>query len=88
VGSYVHSWAPPPRTDAGCELIAKPNAQTTQRGANSLYTEKTDREGSLEKQIKELQLQLQLSHRQKRNTEAIIYGIRDAVVVIDELTNC
>lgn len=40
--------------------------------------------GALENQIKEFQLQIQLSHRQKRNTEAIIYSLRDAVIVIDE----
>ena len=37
-----------------------------------------------EKQIKDLQIQIQLSQRRERNTEAIIYGIRDAVIVIDE----
>ena len=39
---------------------------------------------TLEKQIKDLQIQIQLTQRQKRNTEAIIYSIRDAVIVIDE----
>ena len=34
-------------------------------------------------QIKELKLQLQLSQRQKHNTEAIIYSISDAVIVTD-----
>jgi two-component system, OmpR family, phosphate regulon sensor histidine kinase PhoR len=38
----------------------------------------------LEKQIKDLQLKIQLLRRQKGNTDAIIYGIRDAVIVIDE----
>jgi two-component system phosphate regulon sensor histidine kinase PhoR len=38
----------------------------------------------LEKQNKALKIQIQLAQRQKKNTEAIIYGIRDAVVVIDE----
>lgn len=38
----------------------------------------------LERQNKDLQIQIQLSQRQKRNTEAIIYSIRDAVIVIDE----
>jgi len=38
----------------------------------------------LEKQIKDLRIQVQLSKRQKVNTEAIIYSIRDAVIVIDE----
>jgi len=38
----------------------------------------------LENQIKDFQLQVQLSQRQKRNAEAIIYSLRDAVIVIDE----
>lgn len=47
-------------------------------GGNSNYIEE------LEKQIKDLQLKIQLLRRQKGNTDAIIYGIRDAVIVIDE----
>ncbi|MBN1795240.1 MAG: PAS domain-containing protein [Sedimentisphaerales bacterium] len=39
---------------------------------------------ALEEQIKDLQLQIQLSQRQRQNTEAIIYSIRDAVLVVDE----
>lgn len=55
------------------------------RMALAAYVQKkSDYEISLEKQTSQLQVQLQLSQRQKRNTEAIIYGIRDAVVVIDE----
>jgi len=38
----------------------------------------------LQKQLRELKIQKQLSEKQKRNTEAIIYSIRDAVVVVDE----
>ena len=38
----------------------------------------------LEVQLKDLQLKAQLLRRQKRNTDAIIYSIRDAVVVTDE----
>lgn len=37
-----------------------------------------------ENKIKELQIQVQLSRRREKNTEAIIYSIRDAVLVIDE----
>ena len=40
--------------------------------------------GELEKQIEDLRIQIQLTQRQKRNIEAIIYSIRDAVIVIDE----
>ena len=39
---------------------------------------------AVEKQIKDLKMQIQLLQRQKNNTEAIIYSIRDAVIVIDE----
>ncbi len=44
----------------------------------------TARTTEYEKQIKDLQLQVQLSQRRGKNTEAIIYSIRDAVIVIDE----
>jgi len=37
-----------------------------------------------EKQIKDLQIQTQLSLRREKNAEAIIYSIRDAVIVFDE----
>ncbi len=38
----------------------------------------------LQQQVQDLQIQTQLSQRRRRNTEAIIYSLRDAVVVIDE----
>ncbi len=38
----------------------------------------------LEKQVSDLQIQIQLTQRQKGHIEAIIYGIRDAVIVVDE----
>jgi len=44
----------------------------------------SSRNRALEKKVGDLQIQVQLSQRQKRNTEAIIYSIRDAVIVIDE----
>jgi two-component system phosphate regulon sensor histidine kinase PhoR len=44
----------------------------------------TTRITEYEKRIKDLQVQIQLSQRQGKNTEAIIYSIRDAVIVIDE----
>ena len=37
-----------------------------------------------EKQIKEFQIRIQLSQRREKNAEAIIYSIRDAVIVVDE----
>lgn len=44
----------------------------------------TARISEYEKQIKDLRLQVQLSQRREKNAEAIIYGIRDAVIVVDE----
>jgi len=38
----------------------------------------------LESQVKDLQVQIQLLQRRQKHTEAIIYSIRDAVIVIDE----
>lgn len=38
---------------------------------------------SLQNQVRDIQIQAQLSRRQKKNTEAIIYSLRDAVLVID-----
>ncbi|MFC1633903.1 sensor histidine kinase [Planctomycetota bacterium] len=37
-----------------------------------------------EKQVKDMQLQLQLANNRGKNIEAIIYSIRDAVIVTDE----
>ena len=37
-----------------------------------------------DEQIEDLRIQLQISQTREKNTEAIIYGIRDAVIVIDE----
>jgi two-component system phosphate regulon sensor histidine kinase PhoR len=64
-------------------------------GGNAIMNELTkainDRFGSntcyiaeLEKQTKDLQIQIQVSQKRERNTEAIIYSIRDAVIVVDE----
>jgi len=54
------------------------------KAINERFDSYSDYVAELEKQIKDLQIQIQLSQRQKRNTEAIIYSIRDAVIVIDE----
>jgi two-component system phosphate regulon sensor histidine kinase PhoR len=48
------------------------------------FTNCASRVSGYEKQIKDLQLQLQLSHHRGKNVEAIIYSIRDAVIVTDE----
>lgn len=66
----------------------EPCNNTIAKELNEAIDEKFRREKDyrlvLEKQIEDLQIQVQLSQRQKRNIEAIIYSIRDAVMVIDE----
>lgn len=48
------------------------------------FDELRARLGEYAQQVKELQLQIQLSQRRTQNTEAIIYSLRDAVIVVDE----
>ncbi|MCK4753266.1 MAG: PAS domain-containing protein [Planctomycetes bacterium] len=48
-------------------------------GGNTSYI------SELEEQLKDSQLKVQLLRRQKMNADAIIYSIRDAVIVTDEL---
>jgi len=54
------------------------------RAINEHFAGCKERIAECNKQIKDLQIQIQLSQRRGKNTEAIIYSIRDAVVVIDE----
>ncbi|HEC03891.1 MAG TPA: PAS domain-containing protein, partial [Phycisphaerales bacterium] len=48
------------------------------------FEELTTRISEYAKQVKELQLQNQLSQKRIQNTEAIIHSLRDAVIVVDE----
>ena len=48
------------------------------------FDDPTGRIAEYEKQIKDLHLQLQLAQNRGKNVEAIIYSIRDAVIVTDE----
>jgi len=57
------------------ELIAVINERFGSCGDHNL---------ALEKKVRDLHIQSQVSQMQKRNTEAIIYSIRDAVIVVDE----
>jgi len=66
-------------------VVEKPAIINELSGAiNDRLRRYADRNLALEKHLKDLQIQIQLSQRQKRNTEAIIYSIRDAVIVVDE----
>jgi two-component system phosphate regulon sensor histidine kinase PhoR len=68
------------RKDTGYKLLVNRMAE-----AIRVRFEDTDRvNSSLKDQVKELNIQVQLCQRRERNAEAIIYSIRDAVVVVDE----
>jgi two-component system phosphate regulon sensor histidine kinase PhoR len=54
------------------------------KSVNELLTSDAARIAEYEKQIKDFQIRIQLSQRRERNAEAIIYSIRDAVIVVDE----
>jgi len=54
------------------------------KAVNEHFNDSAVRTAEYEKQIKDFQLQIQLSHKREKNAEAIIYSIRDAVIVVDE----
>ncbi len=54
------------------------------KAINERFDDCAARIARYEKQIEDLQIQIQLSQRRERNAEAIIYSIRDAVIVVDE----
>jgi two-component system phosphate regulon sensor histidine kinase PhoR len=54
------------------------------KAVNGHFKNCTSRIADYEKQIKDFQLQIQLSNSRGTNVEAIIYSIRDAVIVADE----
>ncbi len=74
------AFAPPAITRSG------KSAATKALGAaiDERFERYTNHIAQLEKQVKDLQIQVRLSQRREKNTEAIIYSIRDAVIVIDE----
>jgi len=80
-----HDQAVEPAGRGGFPIGLKPAEADRLCGAvSSRMKDSAARIAEYEKQIKDLQLQIQLSQRREMNTEAIIYSIRDAVIVIDE----
>jgi len=51
---------------------------------NSAFGRYANQAVESETHLKDSQIQIQLSQRQQKNTEAIIYSMRDAVIVVDE----
>jgi two-component system phosphate regulon sensor histidine kinase PhoR len=77
-------------TDDGCPrksssaLATVGKADELHRAIVERFDELTARLGEYAQQARELQLQSQLSQKRTQNTEAIIYSLRDAVIVVDE----
>jgi len=61
-----------------------PAIKVLSEAINERINSNSDYIAKLEEQIKDLKVRVQLSQKQGRNTEAIIYSIRDAVIVVDE----
>jgi two-component system phosphate regulon sensor histidine kinase PhoR len=51
---------------------------------NQFLEHEEDNKSKLEQQVNDMHVQVHLAQKQKRNTEAIIYSLRDAVIVLDE----
>ena len=64
--------------------LRKTNVDELCKAVNEHFNDRASRTDEYDKQIKDFQLQIQLSHKREKNAEAIIYSIRDAVIVVDE----
>jgi two-component system phosphate regulon sensor histidine kinase PhoR len=85
----TRSFAASLKQDKVAFVKAAPNAVTNvlSEAVSDYRRTHSDRIDELEKQVKDLHIKVQLSQKRERNAEAIIYSIRDAVIVIDEFDN-
>lgn len=72
------------RQTTSSSLPTMPKAKELHRAIADRFEELTARIGEYARQVRDLQLQIQLSQKRTQNTEAIIYSLRDAVIVVDE----
>ena len=72
----------PRKNSSALPTVAK--ADELHRAIAERFVEQKTRIGEYAQQVRELQLQIQLSQKRTQNTEAIIYSLRDAVIVVDE----
>jgi len=64
--------------------LKKTNVDVLCSSINKHFSNSAARIAEYEKQINDFQLRIQLSQKREKNAEAIIYSIRDAVIVVDE----
>jgi len=70
-----------------CDPAGSMDLQAIERAAGTVQTRLQEGQKALhtlEAELSDLRIRSQLSDRQKQHTEAIIYSLRDAVVVVDE----
>ncbi|MHC4743917.1 MAG: PAS domain-containing sensor histidine kinase [Planctomycetota bacterium] len=67
-----------------CELRAHPALKSLVASLNSALERYVTSAEESEQHLMDSQIQIQLAQRQQKNTEAIIYSIRDAVLVVDQ----
>jgi len=73
-----------PRTSGFSLMLPRRLTSELSKAVNRCFEACARDNHALTQKVEDLQLQIQLAERQKRNTEAIIYSIRDAVIVVDE----
>jgi two-component system phosphate regulon sensor histidine kinase PhoR len=78
--SKGHNQADVPR----CGLVHLGDSVNRVTAAVAARLAQSGQAASLEEQVRDLQVQIHLSARQKKHVEAVIYSIRDAVIVLDE----
>ncbi|MHC5076151.1 MAG: PAS domain-containing sensor histidine kinase [Planctomycetota bacterium] len=66
------------------KLLKIPFYYKLERVFTQFLEEEKEYKSRLASQLKDMDVQVQLAQKQKRNTEAIIYSLHDAVVVMDE----
>lgn len=67
-----------------CELRGHPVSKSLAASINSALERYSSGVEESERHLMDSQIQIQLAQRQQRNTEAIIYSLRDAVIVVDQ----
>lgn len=74
------------RRDKPEPINSIPNAavKSLVEAINAAFDRYANQAAESQEHLKDSQIQIQLSKRQQKNTEAIIYSIRDAVIVVDE----
>ena len=72
------------REGCSCDSLANAAGNSLFAAINGVFDRYANQAVESEKHLKDSHIQIQLAQRQQKNTEAIIYSMRDAVIVVDE----